>query len=181
MAETNSISEYNVERAGEDILFTDKDGNQVMTIKSRGSKPEGYVIVDSGNIEHEFMSGWSNPSLNISGMPLYSSSTMIKLYDHEGGEEVQRMTVGAQSITSTKMNLTLLDKRDNIIAFIAETPTSGVYLVKDAHGMQVASLSRQASRPSYKLSVGNPLALPQQIMFKLVAGMVLFNLMSVKQ
>ena len=181
MDQANSASEYNIDKTSEGIVFADKDGNQVMLMKSSGSSPEGYTIVDANNIEHEFMSGWSKPSLNISGMPLYSSSTMIKLYDHQGGNEVQRMTVTAQSITSTKMNLTLLDKRDNIIAFIAETGTNGVYQVKDAHGMQAASLSRQGSRPSYKLSIGNPLALPQSVMFKLAAGMVLFNQMSIKQ
>ena len=65
-------------------------------------------------------------------MPLYSSSSIIKLYQNEGGEEVERMAVTAQSINSTKMNLSLLDKRDNIIAFLSESENS--YLIRDAGG-----------------------------------------------
>ncbi len=109
-------------------------------------------------------------------MPLYSSSSIIKLYAREGGEEIERMAVTAQSISSTKTNLSLLDKRANIIAFLYETQRS--YLIKDAHGIQFGNLGRADSLGSYKIRASVPNGLPETVVIKLAVGLILFNEMA---
>ena len=162
----------------EGIMFADSNGNRVAMIKKSDLMPDGYSILDANGREVCFITSWSKPALVISGMPLYASSTTLKIYDKANGIETGRMAVSAQSINSDKMNLSLLDRRDNIIGFIAETGSSldDVYVIKGSGGHAFATVSVTTARDVYSISVMNHDAAQEMIMVKLVTGQILFNL-----
>ena len=178
MIQTDNVRpDYLAKLSDEGIMFTDANGNQFAFVKKSGLMPNGYAILDAGNNETCFITGWSKPAVAISGIPLYSSSTTLKIYDCANGVEIGRMAVTAQSISSTKMNLSLLDKRDNILGFISETESKigNSYFVKGSSGQQLASVSISTSRHVYSIILTNRNAADKMMIVKLVAGIMLFN------
>ena len=180
MAESDNQPDYLARFNSEGITFTDRSGSQVAMIKKSDLMPDGYYVLDANGREVCFITSWSKPALTISGMPLYASSTTLKIYDKANGVETGRMAVSAQSINSDKMNLSLLDRRDNIIGFIAETGSrlDDAYVVKGSGGHAFANVSVTTARDVYSISVMNHDAAQEMIMVKLVAGQMLFNLFS---
>jgi hypothetical protein len=178
MPESENQPDYLARFNSEGILFTDRDGKTLAIIKKSELMPDGYAVIDAGNKEICFITSWSKPALVISGMPLYASSTTLKIYDKANGVETGRMAVSAQSINSDKMNLSLLDRRDNIIGFIAETGSrlDDVYVVKGSGGHAFANVSVTTAGDVYSISVMNHDAAQEMIMVKLVAGQMLFNI-----
>ncbi len=175
----NQQSDYLARFNSEGILFTDASGNKLAVIAKSDLMQDGYSIIDSAGREVCFFTNWSKPAVAISGIPLYASSTTLKIYDRANGIETGRMAVTAQSISSTKMNLSLLDKRDNILGFISETGSrlDGAYVVKGSAGHAFATVSMSTSKDTYSISVMNHDAVQEMIMVKLVAGIMLFNLL----
>lgn len=175
----NADPDYLARLNEEGILFTDRNGNRLSLIKRSGLMPNGYSILDANSNEVCFITGWSKPSVQISGVPLYASSTTLKIYDRANGIEIGRMAVTAQSISSTKMNLSLLDRRDNILGYISETGSrAGVaYLIKGSAGQIFAEVSISTSRDVYTIVVGDHKAVDEAMAIKLVAGIMLFNMM----
>lgn len=179
MAESENSPDYLARFSDEGIVFTDREGNKVAMIKKSDLMPNGYAILDSAGREVCFITSWSKPALTISGMPLYASSTTLKIYDKANGVETGRMAVSAQSISSNKMNLSLLDRRDNIIGFIAETGSAldEAYVIKGSGGHSFANVSMTTAKDVYSINVMNHDAAQEMIMVKLVAGQMLFNLL----
>lgn len=180
MPQTDNVRpDYLAKLSDEGILFTDANGNQLAFVKKSDLMPNGYVFLDANNNETCFITDWSKPAVAISGIPLYASSTTMKIYDRANGVEIGRMAVTAQSISSTKMNLSLLDKRDNILGFISETGSKmdNAYFVKGSSGQQFASVSISTSKDTYYISATNHKAADEIMMVKLVAGIMLFNSM----
>lgn len=177
MHQSENATNYLVRLNVDGISFTGENGNRLSLIKRSGLMANGYSVLDANNSEVCFITGWSKPAVAISGMPLYASSTTLKIYDRANGVEIGKMVVTAQSISSTKMNLSLLDGRDNILGFISETgsKTGNAYVVKDSAGQPYADVSLSTSRDIYSVRVAAHKAIDEMILVKLVAGIMLFN------
>ena len=177
MPQSENAPNYLAKLNEDGISFTDKNGNQLSMVKRSDLMSNGYAILDANSNEVCFITSWSKPAVAISGIPLYASSTTLKIYDHANGVEIGKMAVTAQSISSTKMNLSLLDRRDNILGFISEagSKTASVYIVKDSAGQPFAEVSVSTSGVLYSVRVTNQKAVDEMVIVKLVAGIMLFN------
>lgn len=183
----SSMPDYTAQKTADGILFSDRSGRKVALARGNGRSATGYTILNSENKEAGFMTSWSKPSLKISGVPQYASSSNVKLYESENGKQSGTMTITAQSISSTWLTIILLDMRDRITAIIAETaPTEeGKYAIKDSAGQKFADVSRLTTENpgkmpeempdisnDYAISVTSPDLITEIMMVKLVVAMM---------
>ncbi|MDE1859456.1 MAG: hypothetical protein KGH67_02920, partial [Candidatus Micrarchaeota archaeon] len=171
MAEFDNTIDYTAYQVGDRISFSDKSGRQIAIVKP-ALKPNIYEIDNPSGQNMGYMTGWADPAVAISGIPISASSTIIKLYDKENGPQVGSMAVTPQSILSTQIVISLLDFRDRILAIIAETAqkASGKYAIKDQKGQQFAEVSRINN--NYLIKIGTPNIVPDIFMVKLVTALM---------